>query len=144
MKPRLADQRAGSFEATLYSSERHFFAYAMVRFGACREDDLGIDTCFGPLRLLAGSSGSLERTLLRRIPEPVVRFHHIIESEAVRHELAGLQLARADDLQEHRRRHGIDESCGQRDVAIPELLDWPADDRASLPDTQLGRSGHQM
>src|ERR1700730_8319820 len=42
----------------------------------------------------------LERTLFRRVPERVVRFHHVIESEAVRHELAWLQLARGDHLQQ--------------------------------------------
>jgi hypothetical protein len=45
----------------------------------------------------------LERAFFRGVPERVVRFHDLIEGEAMRHELARLQLASADYLEQHRR-----------------------------------------
>jgi hypothetical protein len=40
-----------------------------------------------------GLQDHLERAFLCGIPKRAVRFHHIIEGEAVRHELARLQFA---------------------------------------------------
>ena len=39
------------------------------------------------------------------------------------HQLTRLKLARLHDLEQHRRRHRVDEPGGQGDIAIPKLLE---------------------
>src|SRR5450759_3897518 len=64
----------------------------------------------------------LECALFCRVSKRVIRLHDVVHREAMSHELARLQLARAHDLQQHRCCYRVHQPGGDRNVTVPEFL----------------------
>src|SRR5450759_5929571 len=64
----------------------------------------------------------LECGLLCRVSERVIRLHDVVHREAMSHELARLQLARAYALQQHRCGYRVHTPWGERNDTVPAFL----------------------
>src|SRR4051794_28061886 len=76
----------------------------------------------GPLHPDLLTQDDLERRRVRGPAEDVVRLDNVGEREPVSDELAGVELSGPQQLEQRRRRPGVDKTRGDGDVADPELL----------------------
>src|SRR6516162_10952136 len=65
----------------------------------------------------------LERAGLTRPCEDVVRVHELVEGEMVGHEALCVDLTGTGELEQRRRREGIDQAGGDGHVADPQVLE---------------------
>ena len=81
--------------------------------------------------------------MLRRMPEDVVGFEHLIERELVGDELLGRKLVLGDELQQHPEGIGVHQAHRDVDVLDPELVEGEVDGLAvhtDIGDVAPGRT----
>ena len=64
----------------------------------------------------------LQRPRSGGVPKGLVGVEDVVELEVVRNEELGVYSFRADDIEQHRRADSVDQSRGDGDVAVPEVL----------------------
>src|ERR1039458_9044111 len=68
-----------------------------------------------------------ERFCFGGVPEGLVGIENTVKLEAMRNQELGVDLVRSDRFEQHRYGDCIDQPCGDRDVAVPQLLEMEID-----------------
>ena len=77
-----------------------------------------VSTVFVTQLFSSGLDDHLERVGLRGVAEGLVGVEDIVELEAVGDQQLGIDLARLDGLEQHRRGDGVDQPRGDGDIAV--------------------------
>src|ERR1700693_1919807 len=64
----------------------------------------------------------LERLRSGRVSEGVVGIEDAVELKTMGNQAFWVDLVRSDGLEEHRYGNGVDQPCGDGDIAVPEAL----------------------